>query len=141
MMIQDRWWNQFRLRSQHGKQTHSYVQRGAAPPKNTLKMLFYVAKPVGQLGGWADFIERRVGDPAQVWMEFGSESVLGSREKYDEFVKELEKVSFIRFRNLQEASKPMPLSDVLAFLGVRRLSRKGFYVNKETAEKLIALME
>jgi hypothetical protein len=35
----------------------------------------------------------------------------------------------------------MPLKSVLMLLGVERLSRKGFYVDKKTAEKLLMSME
>jgi len=53
----------------------------------------------------------------------------------------MQRVSFIRFKNLQASAKPIPLNNFLILLGVKRLARGGFYVDKETAERMIALME
>ena len=50
-------------------------------------------------------------------------------------------VSFVRFENLREAANSIPLVKLLMLLGVKRLSRKGFYLDKETAAGLISLME
>ncbi|MDH5482013.1 MAG: hypothetical protein OEY22_03920 [Candidatus Bathyarchaeota archaeon] len=140
MMIREKWWRKFCHLNREGKRVLSYVKRGWAVPKNTFLILFYVAKPVGQLGGHAEFIERKVGDADSLWVEHGDESVLESKEEYYEFIQHKERVSFVRFKNLQEAAKPMPLSDILKLLGKRRLSRKGFYISKETADKFIALI-
>jgi predicted transcriptional regulator len=139
MMIQDKWWKEFLRRKGEGKETHAYVLRGAAPPKTALRILFYVTKPVAEVAGHAEFIERKVGTPEALWETNGEESVLSS-EKYDEIVRGSDKVSFVRFKNLHEAAKPVPLNDVLMFFGVRRLSRKGFYVDKDKADKLVAMM-
>jgi predicted transcriptional regulator len=117
------------------------VQRGIAPPKGAQLILFYVTKPVAEMAGYAEFIERKVGETESLWQEHGSESVLSSREKYDEFLKDAQKTSFVRMTNLHVAAKPIPLNNVLMSLGVKRLSRKGFYVNRETANKFVALME
>jgi len=140
MMIRDKWWREFCALNRKGKKTFSYVQGGWAPPKNTSLILFYVTKPVGEIAGYAEFIERKVGDSESLWSEHGSESVLKSEEQYGEFIRDKQRVSFIRFKNLNEAAKPIPLKNVLMLLGVNRLARKGFYIDKETADKLIALM-
>ena len=58
MMVRSKWWNGFCERHHQGKDSHSYVLRGAAPPKDTSPVLFYVTKPVGKLAGYAEFIER-----------------------------------------------------------------------------------
>jgi len=140
IMVKGKWWREF-LRLHHkGKQVQSYVQGGWAPPKNTSLIFFYVTKPVAEIAGYAEFIERKVRDAERLWMEHGHESVLESAQQYFDFVKGKERVSFIRFKNLHEAAKPIPLNNILMLLGVNRLSRKGFYINKETADKLIALM-
>jgi len=140
IMIKDKWWREFCRRHREGKNVHSYVQGGWAPPKSTSLMFFYVTKPVAEIGGYAEFVERKVGDAESLWNEHGGESALQTREKYAEFIQDKQKVSFIRFKNLQEATKPIPLNNVLILLGVKRLARKGFYIDKETADKLIALM-
>jgi predicted transcriptional regulator len=140
IMVQNRWWSEFCRRNHNGKKTHSFVLRGIAPPKDASRVLFYVTKPVGEIAGYADFIERKVGDADRLWKEYGDETVLGSKEKYDGFVKGSRRVSFVRFRDLREAAKAIPLNCVLVSLGVRRLSRKGFYVDKEAEDKFVALM-
>jgi predicted transcriptional regulator len=141
IMIREKWWREFRRLRREGKQVQSYVQGGWAPPKNASLLFFYVTRPVGEIGGYAEFVERKVGQAEGLWKEHGHESVLGSAEQYCAFVKDKQRVSFIRFKNLQEATKPILLNTVLMLLGVKRLSRKGFYVDKETADKLIALMK
>jgi predicted transcriptional regulator len=140
IMVKEKWWREFRRLHHKGKQIQSYVQGGWAPPKDTSLIFFYVSKPVGEIAGYAEFIERKVGDAESIWNEHGNESVLQTKEKYEEFICDKQRVSFIRFKNLQEATNPIPLSNVLMLLGANRLSRKGFYIKKETADKLIALM-
>jgi len=141
MMVQNRWWNEFCHRCHEGKKTHSFVLRGIAPPKDASRVLFYVTKPVGEIAGYADFIERKVGNADKLWNEHGDESVLGSKEKYDDFVKDSQKVSFVRFKDLHEAAKAIPLNYVLMSLGTRRLGRKGFYIDKEVEDKFMELMK
>jgi len=141
MMIQEKWWSRFLQRCRQGRKIHSYVQRSAGAPKSASMIFFYVAKPVGEIAGYADFIERQVGDSDQLWKEFGKESVLETKEKYDEFVGDSPKTSFIRFKNLTEAAEPIPLNNVLLLLGLKRLSRKGFYIDNEIGNKLQTLME
>jgi predicted transcriptional regulator len=140
IMVQDRWWSGFCRRNHDGKKTHSFVLRGIAPPRNASRVLFYVTKPVGEIAGYADFIERKVGDADELWKEHGDESVLGSKENYDTFVKDSRRVSFVRFKNFSEAGRAIPLNCVLMSLGVRRLSRKGFYIDKQVEDKFVALM-
>ena len=140
IMIKDKWWREFCRRHRERKEVHSYVQGGWAPPKSASLIFFYVTKPAAEIGGYAEFVERKVGDAESLWNAHGTESVLQTKEKYAEFIRDKQRVSFIRFKNLQEAAKPIPLSNVLMLLGVKRLARKGFYINKETADKLIALM-
>jgi predicted transcriptional regulator len=140
MMIHEKWWNGFQQRSREGREAHSYVQRGVAPPKDAKFMFFYVAKPVAEIAGYAEFVERRVGETDEMWEALGNESVLSSKEVYDEFLKDCGKASFIRFKNLKEAIHPIALNNVLMLLGLNRFSRKGFYVDKGTAEKLIMIM-
>jgi len=141
MMIKDKWWHEFLRLHHEGEQVQSYVQGGWAPPKKASLLFFYVTKPVSEMGGYAEFVERKVGSGEELWQEHGSESVLGTAERYFDFVKGRERISFIRFKNLQEATKPIPLSNLRFILGIRRLARGGFYMGKETADKLMAIME
>jgi predicted transcriptional regulator len=141
MMVQGLWWNEFSRRNREGRKTHSFVLRGIAPPKDASRLLFYVTKPIGEIAGYADFIERKVGDANKLWKEHGDETVLGSKEKYVGFVKDSRNVSFVRFKDLHEATEAIPLNSVLMSMGVRRLSRKGFYVDKDIEEKFVTLMK
>ena len=141
IMIQDKWWKQFQHRYRQGRLIHSYVRTGLTHPKNTTLILFYVAKPAGHIAGYGEFVERKVGNAMELWAKHGVESALSSKEQYEAFIKDKEKVAFIRFKNLHEATKPVSYENLLEQLGKRRMARSGFYIEKETAEKLIALME
>jgi predicted transcriptional regulator len=141
MMTKQKWWNRFVSDHHDGKLVQSYVQKGEAPPKGASVILFYVTKPTAQIAGWADFIERKVGKSMDVWEEHGNESVLRSEREYKEFLGDWPRVSFIRFENLRQAAHAMPLAEALKLLGKRRLSRKGFYIDKESTEKTIASLE
>jgi predicted transcriptional regulator len=140
MMIKDRYWKCFVDRHQQGKQVHYYVQKGLAPPKQASLILFYVTKPVGEMSGVAEFVERKAGEVDEVWKQHGDESVLSSKGKFKEFIGDGKKASFIRFKNLREATRPVSLSNALLLLGVKRFSRKGFYIEQEVADELLSQM-
>ena len=141
IMIQDKWWQGFLRKRNSGARIMSYVRTGAAAPEEASMLLFYVTKPIGELAGHAEFIERKVGEPKEMWKDYGQESTLDSKQQYEQLLQDQRKVSFIRFKNLREASKPIPLSNLRMLLGQRRLSRKGFYLGKGTTDELILLME
>lgn len=82
-------------------------------------LLFYVPKPVSESRGYAEFIERKVGDLDELWAEHGQETVFNSKEDYLKFVKGWSKVSFIRFRNFKEAANPMPFTSLCFLLGLK----------------------
>ncbi|MBE0513207.1 hypothetical protein IBX38_09170 [Candidatus Bathyarchaeota archaeon] len=140
IMIKEKWWNEFRRLNRSGRTTHCYVQGGWAPPKNAKLLFFYVVRPIGEIQGYAEFIERKVGKMEALWKEYRDESCL-SDEQYDDLMRGRLNVTFIRFENLWEASKPIPLNNILMLLGINRMSRKGFYIDKVTADKLIEVME
>ena len=141
VMVREKYWTAYRARHHEGKKVHAYVARGAAPPKNTRLLLFYVSKPVKSLCGYANFIGRKLGDPVELWSNASDESVLKSRAEYEEFVGTAGSVSFVRFTDLYEAVNPVSLKNLLMFFGVKRLSRKGFYLGKDVADQLISMME
>jgi len=141
IMIKEKWWREFLRLRYMGKEIQSYVRRGLAPPKNASLIFFYVTKPICEIAGYAEFVERKVGKPEDLWKEHGEESVLESAEEYFQFVKDKNSVSFVRFKNLKEAANSIPLRNALMFLGVKRLGRRGFYIDREMAEKFLAIME
>ena len=140
MMIRDKWWREFCNLTNEGKTELSYVKTGLAAPTSASMLFFYVTKPVGEMAGYAEFIERKSGEPESLWNTYGSESALRSKGQYEQLIGDEQKVSFIRFRNLHPVSKPLVLSNLTALLGVKKLARKGFYIDKQTADKLVALM-
>jgi predicted transcriptional regulator len=141
MMVKEKYWIEYRRRHQEGKNIHTYVIRGAAPPKRTTILLFYVSNPVKAVSGYADFVERKFGSPTELWDEFGNESVLKSKKDFEEFIGTAQTVSFVRFKNLREAADPIALSSLRMLLGDTGFSRKGFYINEDTTGKLVSLME
>ena len=141
MMVREKYWIAYRDRHREGKKVHAYVTRGAAPPKNTRFLFFYVSKPVKSLCGYANFMGRELGDPAELWSKHSDESVLKSMAEYEEFVGAAGRISFVRFTDLHEAVNPISLRNLLMFFGVKRLSRKGFYLGKDVADQLISMME
>jgi len=140
MMIHDRWWKKFQQHLYQGQQTHAYVNFGQAPPKHASLIFFYVTKPVGELAGYADFVERQIGVAEEMWKKYGRESALDSNKQYEEFTKNRERVVFIRFKDLFVTSTPIPLNDLLIALHKQRLARNGFYISRKTAEMLMTLM-
>ncbi len=140
MMVQEKYWIRYRDRRHDGKMVQAYVARGTAPPKNARILLFYVSRPVKAICGYAKFVGREVGDSQVLWRKRSDDSVLGSDGEYEQFTGASPCVSFIRFTDLCEASNPISLKNLLAFFAVKRLSRKGFYVGKEAAERLILMM-
>ena len=141
MMVKEKYWIEYRNRLNGGRDVHSYIVRGAAPPIGAKRVLFYVTRRVKELRGYADFVERKVGKPQELWAEYSSESVLKSRQEFDQFSENASIVSFVRFKNLRVAANPIPLRSLLIHLATKRISRKGFYIDKETADKLVSTME
>ncbi|MEM3549632.1 MAG: hypothetical protein QXV01_00865 [Candidatus Bathyarchaeia archaeon] len=141
IMVKEKWWLEFCRRRREGRIVQSYVQFGRAPPKSASLLIFYVSKPVGGICGYAEFVERRVGKAGELWEVYGEETVFDSSQEFFQFVKGRQEISFIRFKNLMEAVNPMPFGKICSFLGVKRLARRGFYVDKEVAEKIIEFLE
>lgn len=141
LMVRNTWWQEFKRQQHNGIQVQSYVRVGKASPSKTSKLFFYLVKPIGEIVGYADFIERKVGDPQELWKEHGHESVLSTSQRYEGIVRNKPEVSFIRFKNLCEAEKPIVLNNLLMLLGTSRLQRRGFYVNAKTAETLVELLQ
>jgi hypothetical protein len=69
------YWNKLRERNKAGKGAHAFVRKSQVVPKNAQKLLFYVKKPVVQVQGIADFIERLTGDGGELWRKYGAKAV------------------------------------------------------------------
>ena len=62
LVADKKYWNKLRERNKASGETHAFVRKNQVAPKTAQKLLFYVKKPVMQVQGIADFIERLTGD-------------------------------------------------------------------------------
>lgn len=126
---------------QHRKSigTQAFVRRGKVGPKDANILLFYVKLPAGEVRGYGEFLERISGAVDELWSKYGSETVFESKGDYDKFVEEHEKVTLIRFKNLQELNKPLPWKELAATLGIKKMPNGGRYLNHETVNSLLKM--
>jgi len=134
-----KWWNSRRNQSKKGLNTQAFVRRGRVGPKDAKTLFFYVKLPVGEIRGYGDFFERISGTPDELWNMYGSETVFESRDEYDNFVEGRNKVTFIRFKNLQEFEKPIGWKDLSAALGIKKMPNGGRYLSRETVNSLVKM--
>jgi len=137
LLSDEKWWKRLCERHRSGNQTHTFVRRSRVGPIETGKLLFYVKRPIKQIRGVADFIERLSGNHKELWNSYGSETCLRSFEEYVNFLQGREAVTFIRFRNFREVENPVPMEVVNKVLGVLKIPRGGKYITRETANQLI----
>ena len=116
---------------------HAFVRRGVVGPKNAKILFFYVTHPRKDIQGFADFIERKIGDARELWKTLGHETLLKSYEEYQDFLQGRQKATFIRFRNLQELPNSVPTRILLQVIGKERMPQMGLYLNEKTAHKLM----
>ena len=135
----EKWWNSRRDKNRKGVNTQVFVRRGRVGPKKAQKLLFYVKLPVGEIRGYGDFLERITGTADELWNSYGSETVFESRDQYDGFVEGRSKVTFIRFKNLQELEKPVCWKDLSAALGIKKMPNGGRYLSKETVNSILKM--
>jgi len=105
-------------------------------PLKTEKLLFYVKKPIMQIRGVADFVERLAGDYKELWNMYGDESYLETFDEYVSFLKGRKTVTFIRFSNFRGLDSPVSMKVISKVLGVLTIPRGGKYLNRETANQL-----
>ena len=113
-----------------------FIRRNQVAPKNASQLLFYVTKK-HQVLGVADFVERLTGDCMELWEKFGGESCFESLDEYKGFVDGRDKMTFIRFRNLQEIAHPASKEELAKILGSLYRFRLGKYLDRETAQQLV----
>jgi predicted transcriptional regulator len=135
----EKWWNSRCNKNQKGMNTQAFVRRGRVGPKEAKTLLFYVKLPVGEIRGYGDFLERIIGTADELWNIHGSETVFESRDQYNDFVEGRSKVTFIRFKNLQELEKPISWKDFSAALGVKKMPNGGRYLSRETVNSLVKM--
>jgi predicted transcriptional regulator len=137
LLSDEKWWVRRISRNKAGKTLQSFVRRGAVGPKDVKLILFYIKHPLREIRGSGEFLERIVGDVDKLWTALGHETVFDSYQEYMAFMNGRTRATFIRFRNLQEFSAPVPVKDVSKVIRVSRMPRGGKYISKEMANALI----
>jgi len=140
LTIVEHYWNRFCRLNKAGKAVHAYVS-GAAILKDEVKLIFfYSVRPHKDILGYADFIEREVGDPADLWNRFGQETCFNSFDEYLKVTRGNKSAILIRFKNLHHGSNLVPLDQAFTILGIERMPQTGLYINKMQAEQLTELL-
>ena len=62
LIADEKYWNRLRESNKASKGIYAFVRKNQVGPKNAQRLLFYVKKPIMQIRGAADFIERLTGD-------------------------------------------------------------------------------
>ena len=132
----EKYWNRLRERNKANMGIHVFVRKNRVGPIEAQKLLFYVKKPIMQVRGVADFIERLTGDREELWRKYGAESCFESFDEYCAFAQGREKMTFVRFKNFRELENALPAEVVTSVLGFSKMPRGGKYVNLETAKQL-----
>lgn len=135
LISNEKYWKRLCECSKTGTAIHAFVRKNHVAPKTAEKLLFYVKKPVMQIRGTADFIERLTGPTAELWAEHGVETCFASFDEYCRFAQGRIEMTFVRFRNFRELVNPKPTEIIRAILRTLQGFR-GRYVNVETAEQL-----
>jgi predicted transcriptional regulator len=135
LIADEKYWNRLRERNKANRGIHAFVRKNQVGPKNAQKLLFYVKKPVMQIRGAADFIERLTGNHEELWRKYGAESCFKSFEEYCAFAQGREMMTLVRFKNFTELENPKPTKAIRNILGSLQGFR-GKYVNLATAEQL-----
>ena len=136
LVADKKYWNKLRERNKVNSGTHAFVRKNQVAPKTAQKLLFYVKKPVSQVQGTADFIERLTGDSGELWRRYGSKSCFETFEEYCAFAEGREMMTFVRFKNFVELENPKTIGATRSILGSLQGFR-GKYVNLATLKLLL----
>ena len=135
LIADEKYWNRLCERNKASSGIHAFVRKSKVAPKNAQKLLFYVKKPVMQVLGIADFVERLTGDSGELWRKHGAESCFETFEEYCAFAQGRTMMTLVRFKNLVELAKPKTTEATRSILGSLQGFR-GKYVNLATAKQL-----
>ncbi len=135
LIVDEKYWQKLRDRNNANEVIHAFVRKNQVGPIQAQSLLFYVKKPIMQIRGTADFIERATGNNEELWKKYGSESYFENFDEYRAFTQERERMTFIRFKNFREVNNPKPTEIIRNILGSLQGFR-GKYVNEETAKQL-----
>ena len=135
LIADEKYWDMLCERNRASSGVYSFVRRNKVAPKNAQKLLFYVKKPVMQVKGIADFVERVTGDSNELWQKHGKESCFETPEDYYSFAQDRTSMTFVRFKNFMEIEKPKTKEATQSILGSLQGFR-GKYVNLQTTKQL-----
>jgi predicted transcriptional regulator len=135
LISDEKYWNRLRERNRADREVYAFARKNRVGPRETQMLLFYVKKPIMQIRGVADFIERLTGDREELWRKYGAESCFESFDEYVAFAQGREKMTFVRFKNFREIENPKPTEVIRSVLGSLQGFR-GKYVGLETAQQL-----
>jgi predicted transcriptional regulator len=135
LIADEKYWNRLCERNRANREVHIFARKNQVGPCEAQKLLFYVKKPIMQVRGVADFIERLTGNYEKLWRKYGSESCFESFDEYAEFAEGREKMTFVRFKNFAELENPKHTEITRMVLGPLRWFRSK-YVNLEIVKQL-----
>jgi predicted transcriptional regulator len=135
LIADEKYWNKLCESNKASSETHAFVRKNQVAPKTAQKLLFYVKKPVMQVRGIADFIERLTGDSGELWRKYGAETCFETFEEYSTFAQGRTMMTFVRFKNFLEIENPKTTKATRSILGSLQGFR-GKYVNLATAKQL-----
>ncbi|MCJ7560786.1 hypothetical protein MUO79_09275, partial [Candidatus Bathyarchaeota archaeon] len=73
LISDEKYWNRLRERNKAIMGIHAFVRKNQVGPIEAQRLLFYVKRPIMQVRGVADFIERLTGDREELWRKYGAE--------------------------------------------------------------------
>jgi predicted transcriptional regulator len=136
LISDEKYWNRLRERGRANKEILAFVRKNQVAPCEAQKLLFYVKRPIMQVRGAADFVERVTGDCEELWRKYGSESCFESFDEYHSFAQGREKMTFVRFKNFTEFENPKSTEAIRNVLGSLQGFR-GKYLSHEATNQLI----
>jgi predicted transcriptional regulator len=136
LIADEKYWKRLCERNSADREVHVFVRKNQVGPCKAQKLLFYVKKPVMQVRGVADFIERLTGNGEELWRKYGAESCFESYGEYAAFAEGREKMTFVRFKNFTELEEPKPTEIARMVIGSLRWFRPK-YLSFEAAQQLV----
>ena len=136
LVSDEKYWKKLCEHNRVNKGVHVFVRKNQVAPLEAQKLLFYVKRPIMQIRGVADFMERLTGDREELWRKYGAESCFESLDEYHAFAQGREKMTFVRFKNFREFENPQS-TEAIRYIFGSLMGFRGKYVNLEAAKQLI----
>jgi len=137
LVLNEKNWYKIVEQSQSGQRSQVFFRKNSVAPVSTGKLLFYVKKPIKEILGSADFIERKTGDRDELWREFGKESCFESYNEYLDFIEDQQTVTVVRFSNFRILEAPVSADEFRRLIGLPIAPRGGRYLDFEQIQKLL----